>query len=110
LEAWRRVSVCRLVGWSGIPLSVLKRRLAEASLTPAGVVAWNLALHATWLLDVAELPANTVVNCMGLGRSTSLAAILGGRAVRYQAGKVESGAFSNTLNRYLALLRAAFRV
>jgi hypothetical protein len=110
LEAWRRVSVRQLAGWSGIPLSLLKRQLAVTSLTPASVAAWNLALHATWLLDVAELPARTVVGCMGLGRPAALAGILGARGVRFYAGKVESGAFTTTLDRYLAVLRAAFRV
>jgi hypothetical protein len=110
LEAWRRVSVRQLAGWSGIPLSVLKRRLAATRLTPAGVVAWNLALHATWLLDVAELPARTVVLSMRLGRPAALAALLGARAVRFYTGKVDSGAFTTTLDRYLAVLRAAFRV
>lgn len=110
LEAWRRVCVRQLAGWSGIPFTLLKRRLAVTSLTPAGVAAWNLALHATWLLDVAELPARAVVGCMGLGRPAALAAVLGARGVRFCAGKVESGAFTTTLDRYLAVLRAAFRV
>jgi hypothetical protein len=110
LEAWRRVSVRQLAGWSGVPLTLLKRRLAAASLTPAGVAAWNLALHATWLLDVAELPASTVVLSMRLGRPSALAAVLGARAVRFYAGKVESGAFTTTLDRYLAVLRAAFHL
>jgi hypothetical protein len=109
LEAWRRVPVRELAGWSGIPLTLLKRRLAARGLTPAGVAAWNLTLHATWLLDVAELPASTVVDCMGLGRPAALAAILGARAVRFHAGKVESGAFTTALDGYLAVLRAAFR-
>lgn len=109
LEAWRRVSVRQLAGWSGIPLTLLKRQLAATSLTPAGVAAWNLALHATWLLDVAELPPSAVVGCMRFGRPAALAAVLGARAVRFYAGKVESGAFSTTLGRYLAVLRAAFR-
>ncbi|HEX5962851.1 MAG TPA: hypothetical protein VFY42_03960 [Gemmatimonadales bacterium] len=110
LEAWRRVSVRHLAGWSGIPLTLLKRRLAATGFTPAGVAAWNLALHAAWLLDVAELPASTVVGCMRLGRPAALAAVLGARAVRFYAGKVEPGAFTITLDRYLAVLRAAFRV
>jgi hypothetical protein len=110
LEAWRRVSVRQLAGWSRIPLTLLKRRLAPTSLTPAGVAAWNLALHATWLLDVAELPVRTVVVNMRLGRPAALAAVLGARGVRFYAGKVESGAFATTLDRYLAVLRAAFRV
>jgi hypothetical protein len=110
LEAWRRVSVRQLAGWSGIPLALLQRRLAATSLTPPGVAAWNLALHATWLLDVAELSASAVAGCMQLGRPASLAALLGGRAVRFCAGRVESGAFTTALDRYLAVLRAAFRV
>lgn len=110
LEAWRRVSVRQLAVWSGIPLTVLKRRLAATSLTPAGVAAWNLALHATWLLDVAELPVSTVVHSMRLGRPAALAAVLGARGVRFCDGKVESGAFTATLDRYLTVLRAAFRV
>ena len=110
LEAWRRVSVRQLAGWSGIPFSLLKRQLAATSLTPASVAAWNLALHATWLLDVAELSASAVAGHMGLGRPAALAAILGARAVRCSAGKVEIGAFTATLDRYLAVLRAAFRV
>ena len=109
LEGWRRVSVRQLAAWSGIPLSVLKRRLGATSLTPAGVAAWNLALHATWLLDVAELPAGTVVLGMRLGRPAALAAVLGARGVRFCAGRVEPGAFTATLDRYLAVLRAAFR-
>ena len=109
LEAWRRVSVRQLAAWSGIPLNLLKRRLIGTSLTPGGVAAWNLALHAAWLLDVAELPTSTVVSCMGLGRPAALSAILGARAVRFYAGKVESGAFTTTLGRYLAVLRAAYR-
>lgn len=110
LEAWRRVTVHQLAVWSGIPLSYLKRHLASRSLTPAGVAAWNLALHATWLLDVAEVPASAVVGSMQLGRPAGLAAVLGARAVRFCAGRVESGAFATTLDRYLAVLRAAFRV
>lgn len=110
LEAWRRVSVRQLAGWSRIPLTFLKRRLAATSLTPAGVAAWNLALHATWLLDVAELPVGTAVRSMRLGRPAALAAVLGARGVRFCSGKVESGAFTTTLDRYLAVLRAAFRV
>ena len=73
LEAWRRVPVRQLAGWSGIPYLLLKRRLAAHGLTPGGVAAWNLALHATWLLDVAELPASTVLPCMRLGRTAARA-------------------------------------
>ncbi len=109
LEAWRRVSVRQLATWSGIPLTLLKRRLAATSLTPAGVMAWNLALHATWLLDVAELPVTAIVLSMRLGRPAALAAVLGARGVRFYAGKVEPGTFTTTLDRYLAVLRAAFR-
>lgn len=110
LEAWRRVPVRRLAGWSGISLSVLKHRLAARSLTPAAVAAWNLTLHATWLLDVAELSGSAVVSCMHLGRPAGLAAVLGARGVRFSAGRVEPGAFAATLDRYLCVLRAAFRV
>ena len=110
LEGWRRVSVPQLAAWSGTPLPALKRSLGAVSLTPAGVAAWNLALHATWLLDVVELPAATVVVSMRLGRPASLAAVLGARGVRFCAGRVEPGAFAATLDRYLAVLRAAFRV
>jgi len=108
LEAWRRVPVQQLAGWSGIPIALLKRRLAAQGLTPAGVAAWNFALHATWLLDVADLPASTVVSCMRLGRPAALSAVLGARAVRFSSGKVEPGAFTATLDRYISVLRAAF--
>jgi hypothetical protein len=108
LHGWRRVPVRQLAAWSGIPLSVLKRRLATARLTPASVAAWNLALHAAWLLDVTSLPAGTVVSCMRLGRTGALRAVLGARGVRYAAGRVESGAFAAALDRYVALLHAAF--
>lgn len=110
VEAWRRIPVDKVAGWSGIPLPLLKRRLAASGLTPAGVMAWNLALHAAWLLDVAELPPSLVVQFMRLGRSTALAAVLGGRGVCFLAGKVEPGAFQTTLNRYLRVLRGAFGV
>jgi hypothetical protein len=110
LEAWRRVPVRQLAGWSGIPWSVLKRRMAAAGLTPAGIAAWNLALHATWLLDVAELRASSVVHCMQLGRPAALSAVLGARAVRFSGGKVEPGAFASALECYISVLRAAFRV
>jgi hypothetical protein len=110
LEAWRRVPVRQLAGWSGIPWGELKRRMAAAGLTPAGIATWNLALHAAWLLDVAELPASTVVRCMGLGRPAALSAALGARGVRFSGGKVESGTFAVTLDRYISVLRAAFRV
>jgi hypothetical protein len=109
LEAWRRVPVRQLAGWSGIPFTLLKRRLAAQGLTPSGVAAWNFALHATWLLDVAELPASTVVSCMRLGRPAALAAVLGARGVPFFAGQLQPGAFSATLERYLDVLRAAFR-
>jgi hypothetical protein len=108
LQGWRRVPVRQLAAWSGIPLNILKRRLAPSRLTPAGIAAWNLALHATWLLDVAALPAGTVVSCMRLGRPGALRAVLGARGVRYAGGRVESGAFAATLERYVAVLRAAF--
>jgi hypothetical protein len=108
LEAWRRVPIRQLAGWSGIPFSLLKRRLAARALSPAGVAAWNFALHATWLLDVAQLPASTVVSCMRLGRPAALGAVLGARGVPFFAGQVRAGAFSSTLERYLDLLRASF--
>ena len=110
LEAWRRVPARQLAGWSGIPWSVLRRRMAAAGLTPAGIAAWNLALHATWLLDVAELRASSVVRCMQLGRPAALSAVLGARAVRFFGGKVEPGAFAVGLDRYISVLRASFRV
>ena len=108
LEAWRRVPVTQLAVWSDIPYSLLKRRLATWGLTPAAVAAWNLALHATWLLDVAELPASSVVSCMQLGRPAALGAILGARGISFFGGQVQPGAFAATLRRYLDLLRAAF--
>lgn len=107
-QGWRRVPVGQLAGWSGIPINTLKRQLATAGLTPAGVAAWNLALHAAWLLDVAALPAATVVSCMRLGRAGALRAVLGARGVRYAAGRLEPGAFAAALERYVAVLRAAF--
>ncbi|MGH7526701.1 MAG: hypothetical protein ACREMX_08345 [Gemmatimonadales bacterium] len=108
LHGWRRVPARQLAGWSGIPMNTLKRQLAAATLTPAGVAAWNLALHAAWLLDVAALPAGAVVSWMRLGRASALAAVLGARAVRFAAGRVEPGAFAATLDRYVAVLRSAF--
>jgi hypothetical protein len=99
-----------LVRWSGIPARRLKRRLAAAGLTPAGVAAWNFALHAAWLLDVAELSAGEVVRHMRLGRRAGLSAILGGRGVRFHLGRIPPGAFAATLDRYLEVLRDAFRV
>jgi hypothetical protein len=108
LEAWRRVPVRQLASWSDIPFNVLRYKLGLRSLTPAGVAAWNLTLHATWLLDVAELPASAVVSCMGLGRQAGLSAVLGARAVHFASGKVEPGAFAATLERYLSVLRTAF--
>jgi hypothetical protein len=108
LQGWRRVPARQLADWSGIPLNILKRRLAAAGLTPAGVAAWNLALHAAWLLDVAALPAGAVVSCMRLGRTGALGAVLGARGVRYVGGRVTPGAFSAALERYVAVLRAAF--
>ncbi len=108
LEGWRRVPAQQLAGWSGIPIKALKHWLAAATLTPAGVAAWHLALHATWLLDVAALPAGTVLSCMRLGRASALGAVLGARGVRFAAGRVEPGAFAVTLDRYVAVLRAAF--
>ena len=72
------------------------------------MAAWNLTLHAAWLLDVAALPARTVVSCMRLGRASALGAALGARGVRYAAGRIEPGAFAAALERYLAVLRAAF--
>jgi hypothetical protein len=110
VEGWRRVPVGHLAAWSGIPFGRLKRRLAPTGLTPASVAAWNLALHAAWLLDVAELPAAAVVSRMRLGRTAALGAILGGRAVRFSGGMVEPGAFALSLERYIAVLRGAFRV
>ena len=108
VEGWRRVPIGRLAEWSGIPLNTLKRRLAKARLTPAGVAAWALALHAAWMLDVTELPAAIVASRMRLGRTSAVGAVLGSRGVRYAAGRVEPGAFAATLERYLAVLRAAF--
>jgi hypothetical protein len=109
LEAWRRVPVKQLAGWSDIPFNVLRRRLAAWGLTPAGVAAWNFALHAAWLLDVAQLPASSVVACMQLGRPAALAAVLGARGVPLLGREIQAGAFSLTLEKYADLLRAAFR-
>jgi len=108
LQGWRRVPVRQLAAWSGIPINTLKRQLATARLTPAGVAAWNLALHAAWLLDVAALPVGTVVSCMRLGRAGALGAVLGARGVRYAGGRVELGAFAAALDRYVGLLHTAF--
>jgi hypothetical protein len=108
LQGWRRVPTRQLAAWSGIPMNILKRRLAAARLTPAGVAAWNLTLHAAWLLDVAALPASAVASCMQLGRTGALGAVLGARGVRYAGGRVAPGAFAAALERYVAVLRAAF--
>jgi hypothetical protein len=109
LQGWRRVPTPQLAAWSGIPIDILKRRLAPARLTPAGVAAWYLALHAAWLLDVAALPAGAVVSCMRLGRTGALGAVLGARGVRYAGGRIEPGAFAAALERYVAVLGAAFQ-
>jgi hypothetical protein len=108
LEGWRRVPAPQLAAWSGIPWNRLRRLLAAGSQTPAGVAAWNLALHAIWLLDVAALPAAAVVCCMRLGRPAGLEAVLGARGVRFAGKRVEPGAFAATLGRYVAVLRAGF--
>jgi hypothetical protein len=108
LQGWRRVPARQLAAWSGIPMNILRRRLATARLTPASVAAWNLALHAAWLLDVAALPAHTVVSCMRLGRTGALGAVLGARGVRYAGGRVAPGAFAAALERYVSVLRSAF--
>lgn len=108
VEGWRRVQAGQLAAWSGIPLSALRCRLAKARLTPAGVAAWALALHAAWMLDVDGLPAVIVAARMRLGRSSALDGVLGARGVRYVAGRVEPGAFAAALDRYVAVLSAAF--
>lgn len=108
VKGWHRVPVEQLAAWSGIPAAALKRQLAAATLTPAGVAAWNLALHAAWLLDVAAFPAGMVVACMNLGRASGLGAVLGARGVRYAAGSIDPGSFADALDRYAQVLRAAF--
>jgi hypothetical protein len=110
VESWHRVPLSLLAAWSDIPLGRLKRKLAPTGLTPSSVATWNLTLHAAWLLDVAQLPAPVVVSRMRLGRTAALGAILGARAVRFAGGMVEPGAFALSLERYIALLRDAFRV
>jgi hypothetical protein len=110
VECWHRVPVWQLAALSGIPIGRLKRWLAPTGITPASVAAWNLSLHAAWLLDVAELPAAEVVLRMQLGRTAALGVILGARAVRFTGGKVEPGAFTRSLEHYIAVLRDAFRV
>lgn len=105
---WRRFKSTQLAAWSGIPINTLRRRLAMAGLTPAGVAAWNIALHAAWMLDVAALPAAAVVARMELGRPSALGAVLGARGVRYAAGRIQAGAFATALERYVSVLRAAF--
>ena len=108
LHGWRRVPTRQLADRSGIPITILKRRLAPARLTPSGVAAWNLALHAAWLLDVAALPASAAASCMRLGRTGALGAVLGARGLGYAGGRVAPGAFAAALERYVAVLRAAF--
>jgi hypothetical protein len=108
VEGWHRVPVQHLAALSGIPLNRLKRRLALSGLTPASVAAWNLALHAAWLLDVDELSPSTVAASMQLGRRAALAGVLGARGVPFVGGQIRPGTFSATLNRYVAVLRAAF--
>ncbi len=110
VEGWRRIPVVQLIGWSGIPAGSLKRQLATGGLTAAGVAAWNFALHAAWLLDVAEFSAGEVIRYMRLGRRAALDAILGGRGVHFELGRIAPGAFAATLDRYLEVLHAAFRV
>jgi hypothetical protein len=105
---WQRLPVRLLCESSGIPFQVLKRWLSLVGLTPAGVAAWYLALHATWLLDVAGVPAAAVVERMRLRRTTALGSILGARGIRFSGGRVAPGAFAGTLERYLHVLRAAF--
>jgi hypothetical protein len=107
-QGWRRLPVRQLADWSGIPLSVVRRRLAEAGLTPAGVAAWHLALHAAWLLDVTALPPGHVARSMQLGRVGALAAALGARGIRLSDGRLKPGTFAATLDRYMALLHASF--
>jgi hypothetical protein len=110
VEGWRRVPVEQLIRWSGLPSGKLKRQLAARGLTPAGVAAWNFALHAAWLLDVAEFSPGEVIRYMRLGRHAALGAILGARGVRFHLGRIEPGAFAATLDRYLQVLHVAFRV
>jgi len=110
VEGWRRIPVEQLIHWSGIPSRRLKRRLGAAQLTASGVAAWNFALHAAWLLDVAGLSAREVVRHMRLGRRAALGAILGGRGVRFHFGRIAPGDFAATLDRYLEVLHSAFRV
>lgn len=86
----------------------LKRLLAPSRLTPAGVAAWYLALHAAWLLDVTELPAGKVAGCMQLGRTSALGAVLGARGVRYVGRRVPPGTFAIALERFVGLLHVAF--
>lgn len=107
-NGWQRLPVRLLCESSGIPFQVLKRRLSPAGLTPAGVAAWYLTLHATWLLDVSGLPAAAVVERMRLRRTSALGGILGARGVRFSGRGVAPGAFADTLERYLRVLQAAF--
>jgi hypothetical protein len=108
LHCCRRVPTSQLAALSGISLSTLRYRLSTVGLTPSAIAVWHLALHATWLLDVAALPPAAVVTCMHLGRSSALGAVLGARGVRFSGGEVPPGAFSSTLERYSCVLRAAF--
>jgi hypothetical protein len=45
---------------------------------------------------------------MRLGRAVALGAALGARGVRFAAGRVDPGAFASALDRYAAVLHAAF--
>ena len=108
VECWRRVSAGQLAEWSGIPLRRLKRQLAPTGLTPAGIAAWNLALHAAWQLDVAQLPARSVASSMSLVRLSALRTVLGARLVRFTSSGIEPGAFALALRRYTSVVRSAF--
>jgi hypothetical protein len=108
VESWRRVPVQHLAALSGTPLNRIKCQLAPSGLTPAALAAWNLALHAVWLLDVAELSPAIVASSMQLGRRAALGPILGARGVPFLQGETRPGAFAATLNRYIAVLKAAF--
>src|SRR4051812_29644314 len=108
VEGWHRVPVQHLAALSGIPLNRLKRQLGLSGLTPASLAAWNLALHAAWLLDVDELSPSTVAASMQLGRRAALVDVLGARGVAFVGGQIWPGTFSAILNRYVAVLRAAF--
>lgn len=105
-----RLHVGRAATLLGVTPRTIESRLAQSALPPAyRIIAWCMALHAAWQLDVLGLRRKQVAANLGFASGAAMATLLSRYCGASPTSLRKHGGFQMQLERFAALIQPNLR-